>query len=223
MLFETGPGTAGSSSPWARAAPHPRGASFAIEIYKRLPNDTDFSILKRHDIPGLNFAPIGDSYAYHTARDTVDRLSLTHAADAPARTSWRRSSGSTRLDLAQRSTAEATFFDIGETVAITWGPVTAWIIALRRRSIAGVLAWFKVLAASIRLVGIWRWLGEIVWSLIGVARSSRLDGRRDAGRLREAREVYHPWYAHAGTIVPLVARRGRARRLARRAAGCADP
>ena len=75
MLFETGPGNSWIVRPWARAAPHPRGASFAIEIYHRLPNDTDFSILKRHDIPGLNFAPIGDSYAYHTARDTVDRLS----------------------------------------------------------------------------------------------------------------------------------------------------
>ena len=33
--------------PVGAAAPHPRGASFGIEIYRRLPNDTDFSILKR--------------------------------------------------------------------------------------------------------------------------------------------------------------------------------
>ena len=70
MLFETGPGNPWLVRPWARRAPHPRGGSFAIEIYKRLPNDTDFSILKRHEIPGLNFAIVGDSYAYHTARDT---------------------------------------------------------------------------------------------------------------------------------------------------------
>ena len=78
MLFETGPGNAWIVGPVARAARRIRAArSFAIEIYERLPNDTDFSILKRHDIPGLNFAPIGDSYAYHTARDTVERLSPT--------------------------------------------------------------------------------------------------------------------------------------------------
>ena len=74
VLFETGPGNSWLVSPWARRAPHPRGGSYALEIYQRLPNDTDFSILKTRDIPGLNFAPIGDSYAYHTARDTPERL-----------------------------------------------------------------------------------------------------------------------------------------------------
>ena len=52
MLFETGPGNGWIVKPWARPAPHPRGASYAIEIYRRLPNDTDFSIFKRHDVPG---------------------------------------------------------------------------------------------------------------------------------------------------------------------------
>ena len=45
-------------------------ASFGVEIYRRLPNDTDFSILKRQGIPGLNFAVADDSYAYHTAWST---------------------------------------------------------------------------------------------------------------------------------------------------------
>ncbi|MGH9309645.1 MAG: M28 family peptidase, partial [Vicinamibacterales bacterium] len=75
VLFEAGPANAWIVQPWARHAPHPRGGSYALEIYQRLPNDTDFSILKTRDVPGLNFAPTGDSYAYHTARDTVDRLS----------------------------------------------------------------------------------------------------------------------------------------------------
>src|SRR5688500_2014204 len=74
VLFETGPGNAWLVAPWARRAPHPRGGSYALEIYRRLPNDTDFSMLKTRDIPGLNFAAIGDSYAYHTARDTPERL-----------------------------------------------------------------------------------------------------------------------------------------------------
>ncbi|MBE3032189.1 MAG: M28 family peptidase, partial [Actinobacteria bacterium] len=45
MLFETGPGNGWLVGPWARRAPHPRGGSYSIEIYRRLPNDTDFSIL----------------------------------------------------------------------------------------------------------------------------------------------------------------------------------
>jgi len=201
MLFETGPGNAWIVKPWARAAPHPRGASFAIEIYHRLPNDTDFSIFKRHDIPGLNFALIGDSYAYHTARDSVDRLqprSLQMTGENVVETVDRLDP----IDLSQRSQSDATFFDIGETVAVTWGPVTAWLIALAAL-IVGLLAWFKVLAASVRLVGIWRWIGEIVWALFGVA---LVAGSMIAitWALREAREVYQPWYARPGRLFLLL-------------------
>ena len=197
MLFETGPGNGWIVKPWARTAPHPRGASFAIEIYRRLPNDTDFSILKRHDIPGLNFAPVGDSYAYHTARDTVDRLStqtLQRSGENVVATVERLDA----LDLGQRSTSDATFFDIGETVALTWGPLTAWVVALTAL-VVGILAWFKVLMFSIRLVGIWRWLGEILWTLVGVA---LVAGAMVGGTwaLRETRTVYHPWYAYPGRM-----------------------
>ena len=105
MLFETGPGNGWIVKPWARSAPHPRGASFALEIYRRLPNDTDFSILKRHDVPGLNFAAIGDSYAYHTARDTADRLpdeSLRTTGENVVQTAIALDA----LDLVARSSAE---------------------------------------------------------------------------------------------------------------------
>lgn len=77
FLFESGPRARPLLEAWAGAAPAPRGSAYTTEIYKRLPNDTDFSIFKRHDIPGLNFAPILDSYAYHTSRDTPERLRTT--------------------------------------------------------------------------------------------------------------------------------------------------
>jgi hypothetical protein len=50
-LFETGPGNGWLVKPWAKHAPHPRGGSYSLEVYRRLPNDTDFSILKRLEIP----------------------------------------------------------------------------------------------------------------------------------------------------------------------------
>ncbi len=128
MLFETGPGNGWIVRQWAHSAPRPRGASFAVEIYKRLPNDTDFSIFKRHDVPGLNFASIGDSYAYHTARDTADRL-----ADETLETTGENVVQTTialdRLDLLTRSTSNQTYFDIGRTAAVSWGPIAAWFIA----------------------------------------------------------------------------------------------
>ena len=193
LLFETGPGNAWLVKPWARSAPHPRGGSFAIEIYRRLPNDTDFSILKRRDVPGLNFAAVGDSYAYHTARDTAERLT-----DEALRTTGENVVQTViamdGLDLRTRTSGDATYFDVGRTIALSWGPVAAWLLAVAAL-ICGLLAWFKVLGASIRLVGLGRWIFEILWALAGAAAvAGSMIGAVWA--LRHAREVYHPWYAH---------------------------
>ena len=193
MLFETGPGNGWIVRQWAHSAPRPRGASFALEIYKRLPNDTDFSIFKRHDVPGLNFASIGDSYAYHTARDTADRLAdetLSTTGENVVQTALALD----RVDLLTRSASNQTYFDIGRTVAVSWGPIAAWFIAAAAL-VVGLLAWFKTLAATVRLMGIWRWILEVIWALIGVAAiAGSMVGA--TWLLRMGRAVYHPWYAH---------------------------
>jgi hypothetical protein len=44
-------------------------SSLFYEIYKRMPNDTDFSVFKEHGILGFNFAFIGDVKNYHTIAD----------------------------------------------------------------------------------------------------------------------------------------------------------
>jgi len=208
LLFEAGPGNGWIVKPWARAAPHPRGVSFATEIYKRLPNDTDFSILKRYGIPGLNFALIRDSYPYHTARDTAERV-----PDASLRTTGENAVAVAlaldALDLgahvSDTHAANETFFDIGRTVAVAWGPVVAWLIAAGALT-TGLLAWFKVIGASIRLVGLGRWIFEVIWSLLGAAGVAvAMVGGTWA--LRATRAVYHPWYAVLG------AGRRRARRV----------
>ena len=201
MLFETGPGNAWLTKPWARYAPHPRGASFGIEIYKRLPNDTDFSILKRRDIPGLNFAAVGDSYGYHTARDTAERIprqviretgenvvAIASALDAS--------------DITTRSDSNPTFFDIGGSRALSYGPWMAFAVAAIGLA-AGVLAWVRVTAAAFRLGGVGRWLLTVVWTLLGaVLVVGAMIGATAA--LRVAREVYHPWYARPDRLFLLL-------------------
>jgi hypothetical protein len=191
-LFEAGPGNGWLIGPWARHAPNPRGASFGVEIYRRLPNDTDFSILKRQGIPGLNFAAIDDSYAYHTTRDTPERLSPETV----------RSTGDQvvaivtaldGMDITQRSTTDSTFFDIGGVAALSYGPVASIAIGTTAL-LAGVIAWVRVMRAAIRLEGLLRWLLTAIWTLVGSAAVvSSMVGATWA--LRHAREVYHPWYA----------------------------
>jgi hypothetical protein len=201
MLFETGPGNGWLVGPWVRHAPNPRGASFGIEIYRRLPNDTDFSILRRQGIPGLNFAAIDDSYAYHTAGDTPERLSRLTVR----RTGEQVVAIMTALDavdVTQRSTTDRTFFDIGGAAAFSYGPVVGWAIAVGA-PLLGIIAWVRVTGAAIRLEGVLRWLLTSLWTLAGSAAVvASMVGATWA--LRAAREVYHPWYARPGRLFLLL-------------------
>ena len=129
VLFEAGPGNGWLTAPGHGAHRIRAAARSAIEIYKRLPNDTDFTMLARQNIPGLNFAAVGDGYAYHTARDVPDRLAPRGAARRPARTSWRSRRRSTASTSPQRDDAERTFFDIGRCSALSYWMIVGWIIA----------------------------------------------------------------------------------------------
>lgn len=196
LLFETGPDNGWMVKAWAHAAPRPRGLSLATEIYKRLPNDTDFSILRKYGIPGLNFALIRDSYPYHTARDTADRLpdsSLMTTGENVVATALALDAIEFGSHATDGRAANETYFDIGHTVAVAWGPMAAWFVAAGAL-IAGLLAWFKVLGASVRLVGAGRWIFELIWSVIGgIAVAAAMVAGTWA--LRVTRAVYHPWYA----------------------------
>jgi hypothetical protein len=200
-LFETGPGNGWLVAPWARRAPTPRGASFGVEIYKRLPNDTDFSILKRQGIPGLNFAVVDDSYAYHTTRDTPERLSAETLARGGEQV-VALVSALDAVDITQRSDADRTFFDLGGVSAVSYGPIAGWVLA-GAAFVLGVIAWVRVLGTALRLEGGWRWLLTLVWTLAGAAAVvAAMIGATWA--LRHAREVYHPWYARPDRLFLLM-------------------
>ena len=192
MLFETGPGNSWLTRPWARSAPHPRGGSFALEIYKRLPNDTDFSILRRHDVPGLNFATVGDSYAYHTARDTPERLSpfaLRNAGENVGAII----DALQGVDISQRTLRDATYFDIGGTAGLSYSSAWDWLITMFA-ILFGASGWVKVTRMVTREEGTGPWAIGFIWAALGVAAVA--GGMAGATwLLRSAREVYHPWYA----------------------------
>jgi hypothetical protein len=201
VLFETGPGNGWLTAVWARSAPHPRGGSYAIEIYKRLPNDTDFSIIKTQDIPGLNFAAVKDSYAYHTPRDTAERLSpqtiRTMGENTIAIVDALQS-----VDITERSTADRTFFDIAGTIGVSYGPGLSATIALSAL-LLGLLAWARVMRGVIPSAGVGRWVLLVIWVAVSAAAvAGAMIGA--VWLLRAAREVYHPWYAHPGRMFLLM-------------------
>ena len=191
-LFETGPANQWLVATWARNAPRPHGGSYAIEIYTRLPNDTDFSILKRHEIPGLNFAAVGDSYTYHTARDTPERLS-DRALSSAGENVVAIVNALQQRDITARSAREATYFDVGGAVAVSYAVLGTWIASAVAVSL-GVLGWFRVTRFLIRAEGAGRWLLGLLWMTVsaGVTVAAMIAA---TAALRAAREVYHPWYA----------------------------
>ena len=81
MMFETGPNNGETVRLLAGQVRNPAAQSLAVAIYERLPNDTDFTPAKTRGVQGMNFAFIGDAWAYHSPLSTPDRLnqgSLQH-------------------------------------------------------------------------------------------------------------------------------------------------
>lgn len=190
FLFEAGPGWGAPLSAWGSDAVRPAGASFAGEIYKRLPNDTDFTIFKTI-ASGLNFAPVRDSYAYHTSRDVPDRVEpftvrheLTNAIAIVRALD--------RTAPFQRDVAP-TFFDIAGVRAVVYTPAAAALIAWGACA-AGVLGWIR-LGALLRVerggVGLLLTIGWGLAGLVTVASAAILA----AWALRAVRGELNPWYA----------------------------
>lgn len=76
IMFETSTRNGWLIENFARAASHPVANSLSYEIYKRLPNNTDFTIFRRAGLSGLNFAYIDGLAYYHTAQDSVQNLDM---------------------------------------------------------------------------------------------------------------------------------------------------
>ncbi|MEV4496614.1 M28 family peptidase [Micromonospora arborensis] len=112
IMFETSRNNAKLVDVFGRSAPHPVGTSFAVEIYRALPNDTDFTAFLDQKFVGLNSAYIDGGAIYHTPLDTpaaLDRGSLQQHGDNAL--GLAREFGRTDLtDL--RSGHDATYFPV---------------------------------------------------------------------------------------------------------------
>ncbi|MDJ0840461.1 MAG: M28 family peptidase [Acidobacteriota bacterium] len=85
VMFETNGDNSWIIDEFAAAASSPVSTSFSDEIYKRMPNATDFTVLMELDgVQGLNFAFLGGPNYYHAGGDTPANLgkgTLQHQGD----------------------------------------------------------------------------------------------------------------------------------------------
>ena len=84
VMFETGEGNRSVIRMLAKNVDRPVANSLAYEVYKRIPNDTDFTVYRKKGLMGVNFAFTQGVALYHSALDDPDHLdlgSLQHHGD----------------------------------------------------------------------------------------------------------------------------------------------
>lgn len=120
MMFETGSGNARLMGLFAHAVARPSASSVSYEIYKLLPNDTDFSVYRKLGLSGFNFAFSNSAALYHSARDNLqylDQRSLQHMGEH----AFEVTAVLADTDLATlTASSDASFFDIFGLVTVVW-------------------------------------------------------------------------------------------------------
>jgi hypothetical protein len=200
-LFEAGPGNGWLTGVWARAAPRPRGGSVNYEIYRRMPNDTDFSVFKAARIPGLNLAATGDIYTYHSALESPARVTSSALGQAGA-TVVAVVDALQSEDITRRTADEATYFDVLRLMAVAWSP-RADLVLLALAIGLGLAALSRAALDCVRAGGLRVLALSVAWALVAAAVISGA-AVGSAALLRAVREVYHPWHAHPWRFATMV-------------------
>jgi hypothetical protein len=127
QMFETTVGNAAVVDAWAEAVPRPAGTSLAYEVYKRLPNDSDFTEFKRMNAVGLNFAFIDNLQSYHTPHDSGDALDRSSVQGlGEIALSLVRRFGDENLDLKAWRSGDAVFFSLPGGWVVRYSTVWVW-------------------------------------------------------------------------------------------------
>lgn len=76
FMFETSEHSRWLIPLFAKTTRRPLTSSLFYEVYKQLPNDTDFTMFKQGDMQGYNFAFISDVENYHTVDDNLNNVDM---------------------------------------------------------------------------------------------------------------------------------------------------
>lgn len=199
ILFETGPGSAGSLSLYARAVSRPVTTSLLDTFYERLPNDTDFTVFKRRGLPGLNLAFFAKPQAYHRPIDNLEMLdpgSLQHQGDNALELA--RVLGN--ADLGQLHGGAAVFFDVLALFTVHWSTGFNLVLALLAALLlAGALVHLgrrRELTVPGLLLGVASWLLSLLVALVVSFICNQL--LRAVGAATPPRIL--PWVAEPGPL-----------------------
>jgi hypothetical protein len=138
-LLRTGPTSGELMKAFRAAAAYPFAQSFTEEIFKRMPNDTDFSVVLRAGLPGIDFAFAGERNHYHTPLDTIANLDLGTLQHHGENTlPLLRALVDTDLTL---TSANAVYTNIGKRHWLYWSPTTGSVLALAALALLLFASW----------------------------------------------------------------------------------
>ncbi len=119
LLLRTGPDSRWVVDAFRRSVRHPSAFSVADEVFKHMPNDTDFSVAQRAGLPGIDFSFAGERNHYHSPLDTLENLSrvtLQHHGENVLPLTRELAS----MDLTGHAGGDKLYHSLGQVMTITW-------------------------------------------------------------------------------------------------------
>lgn len=183
FMFETSDENGWLIREFARATPFPVANSLSYEVYKRLPNDTDFTVFKKAGMVGLNFAYIKGLTHYHTEIDNVESLderSLQHSGSYALALAHHFGN----LNIERTREPNDIYFNIPGSIIIhypeTWSKLISISVAIifigvaaagirkKQLKVTGIMLGFLTLLSAMITAAL---ISSLIWSLIGMLSS----------------------------------------------------
>lgn len=161
VLFGAGPGSGHVVEAFGDVPPF--GDSMSELIFAALPNDTDYTVFRRRDVPGVNLALVEGAQVYHAPDDVpsaVRRASVQHIGDVTLAATRRL----VDADLTRRSPSRA-YRDLFGLRFLTW-PITASRLGGAALVVLLLVSFLRSGVAPTRQLGE---AGESAFLLVGVA------------------------------------------------------
>jgi hypothetical protein len=147
IMFETSAGNGRLVEAFA-ALPLPVGTSLMAEIYRLMPNRTDFSVFKRAGMAGMNFASIDQAASYHSELDRaefVDGRSVQHQGETMLALARRLGDA----DLGGLAAPDRVYFDLRGLGLLHYLPALAWALTA-----LVLVLWVAAFALGLRRGGV---------------------------------------------------------------------
>jgi hypothetical protein len=147
-MFETSDHNGALVELFRKVTRNPSSNSLSVFLYRLMPNDTDFTVVRRHGGTGLNYAFIGREVDFHEATSTAARLdagSVQHMGNQVLAMAQALAS-SPRLPA---RAADLVYADVLGATTIAYAPAVGWLL-LAMALIALVIATRRARAAGAR-------------------------------------------------------------------------